>query len=112
MLQAKAWTTIDSLSIILKSDLYDKIKRDFIQTVAGSVLLHGFTIKLGGDWTRILCAVVNKFWKQHFSKQQLYGHLPTISQAIQVKQIRHAGLVSVFNGIPSFVGYLMPKPFS
>ena len=26
--------------------------------------------------------------------------------------INHFGLVSLFNGISTFVGYLMPKPFS
>ena len=34
---------------------------------------------LGGNYTRILCAVLNKSWKQHPIKQQLYGHLPPIS---------------------------------
>ena len=26
--------------------------------------------------------------------------------------IKHLGLVSLFNGMSTFVGYLMPKPFS
>ena len=29
-----------------------------------------------------------------------------------LKHINHFGLVSFFNGISTFVGYLMPKPFS
>ena len=37
----KAWTAIDELSLIWKSDLSDKIKRDFFQATAVSVLLYG-----------------------------------------------------------------------
>ena len=36
---AKAWTAIDWLSIILKSDLTDKIKRSFFQAAVMSTLL-------------------------------------------------------------------------
>ena len=32
--------------------------------------------KLGGNYTRMLWAVLNKSWRQHPTKQQLYGHLP------------------------------------
>ena len=43
----KAWTSIDWLSIIWISDLSDKIKQDFFQTVAASILQYGFT-----KWTQ------------------------------------------------------------
>ena len=46
---------------------------------------------LDGSCTRILQALLNKSWKQHPTKQQLYGHLPLISKTIQVRQTRHAG---------------------
>ena len=36
--QAKAWNAIDRLSIILKSDPSDKIKWDFFQVIAVSIL--------------------------------------------------------------------------
>ena len=39
----------------------------------------------------MLCAVLNKSWKQHPTKQLLYGHLPLISQTIKVKLTRHVG---------------------
>ena len=38
--RAKAWTTINRLSIIGKSDLSSKIKEDIYQAVAVSVLLY------------------------------------------------------------------------
>ena len=46
---------------------------------------HGTTCmekKLDGKYTRMICAVLNKSWKQHRTKQQLYSHLPPISQMI------------------------------
>ena len=30
-------------------------------------------------------------WRQHPTKQQLYGHLPPITKTIQVRRTRHAG---------------------
>ena len=71
---AKAWTAIDWLSIIWKSDCSNKIKQGFFQTVAVSVLLYGCTSStqtkcieknLDGNYTRMLRAVLNKSRKQH-----------------------------------------------
>ena len=39
----------------------------------------------------MLRAILNKFWRQHPTRHQLYGHLPPISKTIQVRQTRHAG---------------------
>ena len=39
----KAWTAIDKLSIIWKSDLTDKMKRSFFQPAVVSILLYGCT---------------------------------------------------------------------
>ena len=39
---------------------------------------------------RMLQAILNKSWKQHPIKQQLYGYLPPISKTIQIRQTRHA----------------------
>ena len=39
----KAWTAIDKLSIVWKSDLTDKIKRSFFQAAVVSILLYGCT---------------------------------------------------------------------
>ena len=47
--------------------------------------------KFDVNCTRILRAVLNKSWKQHPTKQQLYGHLPPISKTIQVQRTKHAG---------------------
>ena len=36
-------------------------------------------------------ALLNKSWRQHPTKHQLYGHLPPIMKTIQVRRTRHAG---------------------
>ena len=96
----KTWTAIDKLSIIWKSDLTDKMKRSFYQAAVVSILLYGCTTwtltkrlekKLDGNYTRMLRAILNKSWKQHLTKPQLYGHLPPIMKTIQVRRTRHTG---------------------
>ena len=47
--------------------------------------------KLVGNYTRMLRAILNKSWRQHPTKQQLYGHLPPITKTIQVRRTRRAG---------------------
>ena len=47
--------------------------------------------RLDGNYTRMLRAILNKSWRQHPTKQLLYGHLPPITKTIQVRQTRHAG---------------------
>ena len=96
----KAWTAINRLSIIWKSDLTDKMKRSFFQAAVTSILLYGCTTwtltkrlekKLDGNYTRMLRAILNKSWRQHPTRHQLYGHLPPITKTIQVRRTRHAG---------------------
>ena len=96
----KAWTAIERLSIIWKSDLTDKIKRSFFLAAVVSILLYGCTTwtltkrlekKLDGNYTRMLRAILNKSWRQHPKKHQLYGHLPPITKTIQVRRTRPAG---------------------
>ena len=47
--------------------------------------------KLDGNYTRMLRAILNKSWRQHPTRHQLYGHLPPITKTIQVRQTRQAG---------------------
>ena len=97
---AKAWTAIDRLSVIWKSDLTDKIKRSFFQAAVVSILLYGCTTwtltkrmekKVDGNYTRMLRAILNKSLRQHSAKQHLYDHLPPIMKTIQVRRTRYAG---------------------
>ena len=47
--------------------------------------------KLDGNYTRMLRAILNKSWRQHPTRHQLYSHLPPITKTIQVRRTRHAG---------------------
>ena len=64
----KAWTAINKLLIIRKSDLIDKMKRSFFQAVVMSILLYGCTPltltkhlkKPDENYTRMLRAIFDK----------------------------------------------------
>ena len=92
--------TWDWIQVSRKSDLTDKMKRSFFQAAVVSILLYGCTTwtltkrlerRLDGNYTRMLRAVLNKSWRQHPTRLQLYGHLPPITKTIQVRRTRHAG---------------------
>ena len=64
---AKAWKVLDRLSVIWKSDLSDKIKRNFFPAAVVSILQYGCTTwtltkhiekRLDGNWTRMLRAII------------------------------------------------------
>ena len=94
---AKSWTAIDRLSVIWKSDLSDELKRSFFQAAVVSILLYGCT-----TWTltkrmekkldtRMLRVVLNKSWRQHPTKMQLYVHLPPITKTIYIRRTKQVG---------------------
>ena len=39
---------------------------------------------------KFLRATLNKSWRQHLTKQQLYGHLPPTMKTIKIRRNRHA----------------------
>ena len=76
------------------------MKRSFFHAAVTSILLYGCTTrtltkrlekKLDGNNTRMLSAILNKSWRQHPTRHQLYGQLPLITKTIQVRRTRHAG---------------------
>ena len=97
---AKAWTAINRLFVIWDSDLTDKMQHNFFQAAVVSILLYGCTTwmltkcieeKLDSNFTRMLWVILNKPWRQHPTKQQMYSHLPPITKTIKVRWTRHAG---------------------
>ena len=76
------------------------MKRSFFLAAVVSILMYGCTTwtltkwlakKLDGNYTRMLWAILNKSWRQHLTRYQLYGHRPPITKTIQVRRTRHAG---------------------
>ena len=75
------------------------MKRSFFQAAIVSILLYGCTTwtrtkqlgkKLDGNSTRMLREILNRPWRQHPTKQQLYGHLPPVTKTIQIRRTKHA----------------------
>ena len=95
----KAWTAINKLLIIWKSDLTNKMKCSFFQAAVVLIVVYGCTTwtltkrleKLDGNYTRMLRVILNKSWRQHPTRHQLYSHLPPFTKTIQVRWTRHAG---------------------
>ena len=88
---AKAWTAIDRLSVIWKSDMTNKIKCSFFRAAVVLMVLYGYTTwtltkplekMLDGSYTRMPRAILNKSWRQQPTKQQLYSHLTPITKTI------------------------------
>ena len=97
---SKGMDNYERLSVIWKSDRIDKIKRSFFQAAVGSILLYGCTTwmlskrmdkKLDNNFSIMLRGILNNSWRQHTTKQKLYGHLPPITKTNKVRQTRHAG---------------------
>ena len=91
---AKAWTAIDWLSVIWKSDLTDKMKLSFFQAAVVSILLYGCTTwtltkrmekKLDGNNIRMLQVL------EAAPHKVLYCPLPPITKVIKIKRTWHAG---------------------
>ena len=97
---AKSWAANNKLSVLWKSDLTDKMKCSFFQAAVVSILQYGCTTwtltkrmkkKLDGYYTWMLRAILNKLWREHPTKQQLYSNLPPITKTINIRRTRHAG---------------------
>ena len=76
------------------------MKCSFFQAAVVSILLYGCTTltltkrlekKLYGNYIRMFRAILNKSWRPHPTKHQLYSHRSPITKIIQVRRTRHAG---------------------
>ena len=93
----KAWTAIDKLSVIYGSQTWP-VKWNAVSSKQRScrycymdALLGRMEKKLDGNYTGMLRAILNKSWRQHPTKHQLYSHLPPIMKTIKIRRTRHAG---------------------
>ena len=92
-------SSLDRTSLKLV-DKFTYLGSSVSSTAVISILLYGCTTwtltkrleqKLDGNYTKMLRAILNKFWRQHPTRHQLYGHLSPITKTIQVRRTRHAG---------------------
>ena len=72
----------------------------YIQAAIVSILLYGCTTWtltkrmekiFDGNYTRMLRVILNKPWRQHPTKQQLYIHQPSITRTIKSRLSRRVG---------------------
>ena len=52
--------------------------------------ISAFVVLYWSVYTRMLRAILKKSWRQHPTKQQLYGHRPSITKTIKFRLTRHA----------------------
>ena len=99
---AKAWAALDKLATIWNSNLPEKTKRDFFRATVELVLIYGSSTwtltksllkRLDGTYTRMLRVVLNISWREHPTKERLYGKLPPLSSTIIKTRMRFAGHV-------------------
>ena len=87
------------------------MKHSFFQAAVVSILLYGCTTwtltkrlekKQDGNYTRMLRAILNKSWRQHPIRHQLYGHLPPITKTIKVRLTRDELISDVLLWTPTY----------
>ena len=98
------------------------MKRSFFQAAVVSILLYGCTTwtltkrlerTLDGNYTRMLRAVLNKSWRQHPTRLQLYGHLPPITYiymyicAYNRSYVHSDSYIHMLNTVLPYQGFIM-----
>ena len=96
--KAKAWTALNKLTAILKSNLGRKLKVRFFSVE--TVLLYGseaWTLtsslekQLDGCYTRLLRAALNVNWRDHMTNIELYRDITPISARLRDRRLRFSG---------------------
>ena len=97
---AKAWSALNNLEVIWKSNMNKKLKMIFVHAPVESVLLYGSSTwtltkalekSLDGTYTCMLRAVQNVSWRQHLTNKELYDGCMKITDKIRERRLKHAG---------------------
>ena len=95
-----AWSAINRLDCIWKSDLNRSLKIKLFRSCVESILLYNsetwtltqtMETRLDGLYTKLLRRALNISWRDHVSNQELYGDVPKLSLTIQQRRLRFAG---------------------
>ena len=95
------------------------MKCSFFQAAVVSILLYRCTTwtltkqlkkKLDGNYKIMLRAILNKSWRQHPTRHQLFGHLPLVTKTIQVRRTRHVDYVSSRISAKVSCSLVLPSP--
>ena len=94
---AKRWAALNKMNAIWKSRLADRIKRNFFRATVESVLVYGsvsWTLtkalekRLSGNYTRMLRAILNRYWKDHPISKEIYAIISDICTLIRQQRLR------------------------
>ena len=95
-----AWSALNKLTPIWKSNLDVSIKREFFRATVESVLTYSsqaWTLtkslenKLNGAYTHMLRAALNVHWSQRVTNKKLYNDLPKITETIRYRRLKFSG---------------------
>ena len=98
--KALAWSAMNKLERIWKSNLHNSLKIKFFRACVESILLYNsetwtitqaMTNSINGLYTKLLRRAQNVSWRDHVSNQELYGNLPSLSSTIRQRRLRFAG---------------------
>ena len=98
--KALAWSACNKLHLIWESNISLSIKLSLFRACVESILLYGsetWTMKkslidrLDGTYTRLLMRVQSISWRDHKTKDEIYGDLSPISTTVIKRKIRFAG---------------------
>ena len=95
-----AWSALNKLTPIWKSNLDISFKRKFFRATVKSVLTYSSQVwtltkslenKLNGAYTRMLRAALNVHWSQRVTNKELYNDLPKITETIRYRRLKFSG---------------------
>ena len=98
--KANAWTALNKLTAIWKSNLGRKLKVCFFRATVETVLLYGskaWTLRssqekqLYGCYTRLLRAALNVNWRDHMTNIELYRYITPISARLRDHHLCFSG---------------------
>ena len=98
--KVKAWTALNDMSRVWKSEISRNVKARFFFATVESVLLYGsetWTLtpalekSLDGCYTRMLRAAFNISWQDHLTNDELYLNIPRVSEKVRSRRHRLAG---------------------
>ena len=96
----QAWSALNKMIKVWKSNLQNHLKVGFFRATVESVLLYGAKSwamtgktrnRLDGSYTRMLRVVLGVSWKEHETNKELYGNLPKITDTLKIRRVQFIG---------------------
>ena len=95
-----AWSACNDMHRIWSSQLSEDLKLKVFRVTIEPILMYGSETwimtkkmekRLDGTYTRLLMRAKNLSWRNHPTKKQIYGNLPSISSLLQARRVQFAG---------------------